>query len=208
MPESASSTSISGTANTTGEYVRLLMLDSEGRNWTTWKKRFYLLVVARGHKSHLEDKVEILKKDDSKFDTWEMIKATLMERMISTIPDSIYSQIQDQPTVKLMYDELIMMFEMKSLIFVMVLQRKLMTASYHEGADLGAHFDNLKKVQKSLSQGPENLGYRQAPQGSKCCRKQMGPPPQEGLRRRNRKTQSSSPSRCERIYPNERSRLL
>ena len=122
------------------------MLDSEGRNWTTWKRRFYLSVVARGHKSHLEDKVEIPKKDDSKFDAWEMIEATLTERMISTIPDSIYSQIQDQPTVKLMYDELITMFETKSLIFVMDLRRKLMTASCREGTDLGAHFDDLKKV--------------------------------------------------------------
>jgi hypothetical protein len=157
MPESASSTSIPGTASTAGEYVRLPMLDSEGRNWTTWKKRFYLSVVARGHKSHLEDKAEVPKEGDSKFDGWEMIEAALMERMISTIPDSIYSQIQDKPTVKLMYDELITMFETKSLIFVMDLRRKLMTASCREGADLGAHFDDLKRVRESLGAAGQKI---------------------------------------------------
>ena len=157
MPESASSTSISGTTNSAGEYVRLPMLDSDGRNWTSWKQRFYLSVVARGHKSHLVDKAKAPEKGDPKFDSWEMIEAGLMERMLSTIPDSIYSQIQDKPTVKLMYDELISMFETKSLIYVVELRRKLMTASCREGTDLRAHFDDLKKVRESLGAAGQKI---------------------------------------------------
>ena len=126
------------------------MLDSDGRNWTSWKQRFYLSVVARGHKCHLEDETEVPKKGDSKFNNWEMIEAGLMERMLSTIPDSIYSQIQDKPTVRLMYKELTTMFETKSLIFVMDLRRKLMTSSCREGADLRAHFEDLKRMRENL----------------------------------------------------------
>ena len=92
--------------------------------------------VARGHKSHLEDKVEALKKGDPKFDNWEMIEAGLMERMISTIPDSIYLQIQDKPMVKFMYNKMTTMFKTKSLIFVINLHRKLMMVSCCESVDL------------------------------------------------------------------------
>ena len=109
MPDTSSSTSTSGTASAAGDYVQLPMLDSNGRNWTSWKQRFYLSVVARGHKSHLKDKAEVLKKGDSQYDHWEMIEAGLMERMLLMMLDSIFSQIQDKPTVKLMYDELITM---------------------------------------------------------------------------------------------------
>jgi hypothetical protein len=133
------------------------MLDSEGRNWSSWKQRFYLSVVARGHKSHLEEKGEAPKKDDPKFDSWEMIEAGIMERMISTIPDSIYAQIKDKETVQLMYSELVTMFETKSLVFVMDLRRKLITASCREGADLRAHFDELKKVREDLASAGHKL---------------------------------------------------
>jgi hypothetical protein len=113
--------------------------------------------VARGHKSHLEGKGEVLKKDDPAFDNWEMIEAGIMERMISTVPESIYTQIKDKETVKLMYGELVTMFETKSILFVMDLRRKLLDVSCREGADLRAHFDELKKIPEDLASARNKL---------------------------------------------------
>ena len=146
---SVSSVSTSNSHNG-DEYVRFPLLDSEGRNWPTYKERFYLTAVSQGHKGHITGTTTKPKEDSSAFSTWEITEAILKNLLASSIPNSIYSQIKARETVKDMYDELGALFESKSLGYESNLRRKLINSSCREGTNLRTHFGELKTIREDL----------------------------------------------------------
>jgi hypothetical protein len=102
----------------TEDLVRFPTLASDGRNWTTWKKQFYLSTVARGLKRHLEESTEAPKATNPAYETWEVEEAGLKEKMALTICDIVYEKISDFETVHEAYNELVALFGTRSRIFV------------------------------------------------------------------------------------------
>ena len=133
------------------EYIRFPLLDSDGRNWAMYKKRFYLSAVSRGLKGHLTGTKPKPKDDDPDFDAWEIAEASLKYRLASMTPSSIYAQIETFDTVKEAYDELTRLFEHRHLLHIVDLRRKLVRARFQEGGDLRSHFAAMKTMREDLA---------------------------------------------------------
>ena len=109
----------------TEDPAKFPMLASDRRNWTTWKKQFYLSTVARGLKRHLDNKVKVPGESDPTYEIWEIEEAALMERMALSISETIYDKISELKTVWEAYEELEVLFGNRSRIYIAEVHRKL-----------------------------------------------------------------------------------
>ena len=163
MSESANAAGISAISSSshvryTEDIVKFPMLASDGRNWTTWKKRFYLSTVARGLKKHLDEKVKVPEASDPAYEAWEVEEAGLMERMALSICETVYDKISEFETVREAYEELGTLFGNRSRIYIADVRRKLVHLRLAEGADVRPHFDDLIAMKKDLSACGDVIG--------------------------------------------------
>ncbi len=82
---------------------------------------------------------------------WNKGEASVKQLIASTIPDSLFMKIRDQPTARDVWKKIAEAFEKKSRMVVIDLRRRLQDTSCEETEDVRAHLTKLMEMREDLA---------------------------------------------------------
>lgn len=135
----------------------------DGTNFNNWKYRLEILLDEKGLKQFIEEKLDdILDKEvqESQHEAIKKKEKQCVSIIVQSIHDSQLEYVRDKTHAKDMLDNLIAVFERKTIAGQLLLRKRLLTMKMHEGENINDHFlkfDKLIRDVKSVGATMEDM---------------------------------------------------
>ena len=138
--------------------IRITKLAADGSNWVTYRDHITWALDVKGLLKHLmNDTIMSDYATAGMIDGltlgvwWKRDKAMVKQLVAGSVPDMVFSQIKAGLKAKEVWDRLRMLYEGRSKLILVDLQRKLQNMCCGPEDNIHAHFDKLADLKEQLA---------------------------------------------------------